>query len=280
MTIFKKAKDLSDYLNQEKSKGKKIGLVPTMGALHEGHLSLIRSCKQSNDITVCSIFVNPTQFNNPEDFRHYPITIEKDIEQLIFNNCDVTFLPAVEEIYPSDYVKKQYELGPVETILEGFYRPGHFQGVCQVVDRLLEIIRPDNLYLGQKDFQQCIVIKKLIMLLGKKNEIRLNIEPTIREADGLAMSSRNLRLNAEQRGLANSIYRELSYIKQHLKDKSLNELKISAKDHLTQKGFKVDYVEIANENDLSTAEDTSGKLVALAAAATGNVRLIDNLVLN
>lgn len=280
MIIFKKTKQLSDYINQEKSDGKKVGLVPTMGALHEGHLSLIRTCKQCNDITVCSIFVNPTQFNNAEDFKHYPVTIEKDMERLVFNHCDVLFLPAVEEIYPADFVKKHYQLGAIENILEGFYRPGHFQGVCQVVDRLLEIIKPDNLYLGQKDFQQCIVIKKLIALLGKENEIRLNIEPTIREADGLAMSSRNLLLNEQQREIANSIFKELNYIKQHFKQTPLDQLKISAKDHLTRKGFKVDYVEIANEDDLSTAVDTSGKLVALAAAATGPVRLIDNLVLN
>lgn len=280
MIIFKKAKQLSDFIDQQKADKKKIGLVPTMGALHEGHLSLIKTCKQSNDICVCSIFVNPTQFNNAEDFKHYPITVEKDIEQLVYNNCDVLFLPGVEEIYPADYLKKTYDLGNIENILEGFYRPGHFQGVCEVVDRLLQIIEPDNLYLGQKDFQQCIVIKKLISLLGKENEIKLNIAPTVREADGLAMSSRNLRLNDEQRKLASSIFNELNFIKEHFKDQPLNELKKSAENHLTQKGFKVDYVEIANENDLSTAVSSSGKLVALAAAATGNIRLIDNIVLN
>lgn len=280
MIIFKKAKQLSDYIKQQKADAKKIGLVPTMGALHQGHLSLIKTCHQSNDISVCSIFVNPTQFNNPEDFKHYPVTIEKDIEQLVFNNCDVLFLPNVEEIYPAGYVKKNYNLGNIENILEGFYRPGHFQGVCEVVDRLLEIIEPDNLYLGQKDFQQCIVIKKLISLLEKEDVIKLNIAPTIREADGLAMSSRNLRLNDEQRKLANSIFKELNFIKEHFKDQPLDELKQAAESHLRQKGFKVDYVEIANENDLSTAVNVSEKLVALAAAATGNIRLIDNIVLN
>jgi pantoate--beta-alanine ligase len=241
---------------------------------------LIDTCKNSNDITVCSIFVNPAQFNNSDDLKNYPVTTAKDIEQLISHQCDILFLPLVKEMYPSNFVKKQYALGEIENRLEGYFRPGHFQGVCQAVDRLLQIIQPHDLYLGQKDYQQCMVIKKLLEITEREDAIKLNIVPTLRETDGLAMSSRNLRLNEEQRQLAASIFNELNFIKEHIHNRSLEELKKKAGEHLIQKGFKVDYVEIANAEDLSVATGTSGKLVALAAATTGNVRLIDNIVLN
>jgi pantoate--beta-alanine ligase len=280
MIIFKKAKQLSNYIDQQRKEGKQIGFVPTMGALHNGHLFLIDTCKNSNDITVCSIFVNPAQFNNPDDLKNYPVTTVKDIEQLISHQCDVLFLPDIEEMYPPNFAKKQFELGEIENKLEGYYRPGHFQGVCQAVDRLLQIVQPDNLYMGQKDFQQCMVVKKLLQITGREETVRLNIVSTVREADGLAMSSRNVRLNEVQRKLATTIFKELNFIKEHIHEHSLEELKKNAGEHLIQKGFKVDYVEIANAKDLSTATDTSDKLVALAAATTGNIRLIDNVVLN
>ncbi len=280
MIIFKKAKELSDQINQQKKEGKKVGFVPTMGALHKGHLSLVESSKASNDLVVVSIFVNPTQFNNPDDFKHYPITIEKDIKQLLASKCDILFLPSVEEIYPTGYIKKIYPLGELETILEGKHRPGHFQGVCEVVDLLLEIVQPHQLYLGQKDFQQCMVIKKLLQITNREDKIELAIATTIREEDGLAMSSRNLRLTEEQRKLAPFIFKELSFIKKHIHVRSIAQLKKEAEDHLAQKGFKVDYVEIAKADDLSAAKDNSGKLVALVAASAGDIRLIDNLVLN
>lgn len=280
MIIFKKAKQLSDYITQQKKEGKKIGFVPTMGALHNGHLYLIDVCKSSNHITICSIFVNPTQFNNPDDLKNYPVTTANDIEQLVSHQCDVLFLPSVEEIYPANYVKKHYDLGDIENKLEGYHRPGHFQGVCQVVDILLQMVQPNNLYMGQKDYQQCMVIKKLLEITGRENDIELNIVATVREADGLAMSSRNLRLNEEQRKLATSIFKELSFIKEHFHNHSFDELKKNATEHLMQKGFKVDYVEIATAEDLCPATGNRVKLVALAAATTGNIRLIDNMVLN
>src|ERR671912_2232392 len=143
MILFKKAKNLSNYISKQKKSNLKIGFIPTMGALHEGHLSLIAASKKENAVTVCSIFVNPTQFNNQEDFKHYPITIEKDIEKLLNAGCDILFLPPREEIYPQGFVAKKYDLGELETVLEGLYRPGHFQGVCQVVDKLMEIVQPD-----------------------------------------------------------------------------------------------------------------------------------------
>lgn len=280
MIIFKKAKQLSQYIDKQKNEGKRVGFVPTMGALHEGHLALVNECNKVNDITVCSIFVNPAQFNNADDLKHYPVSTETDIAQLVGHDCDILFLPTVEEMYPPGYVKKYYALGDIETKLEGYYRPGHFQGVCQAVDRLLELVQPHTLYLGQKDYQQCMVIRTLLELTGRNQQIDLQIVSTVREADGLAMSSRNLRLNKEQRQQANSIFKELNAIKENLYQYSLDELKQKANKHLAEEGFKVDYIEIANADDLSTASSASGKLVALAAATTGNVRLIDNIVLN
>ena len=165
MLIFKEAAELSSYL-----KNPKIGFVPTMGALHEGHISLVQRAKKENEVVVCSIFINPSQFNNADDFNKYPVTLEKDTEHLIEAQCDILFLPSVDEMYPSSHVKKTYPLGPIENLLEGKYRPGHFQGVCEVVDRLLEIVNPYQIYLGQKDYQQCMVIKKLIQILGKENQ--------------------------------------------------------------------------------------------------------------
>jgi pantoate--beta-alanine ligase len=280
MIIFKKAKPLSDYLEHQRKQGKKVGFVPTMGALHEGHLSLIDTSKKFNDLTVCSIFVNPAQFNNVDDLKNYPVTTASDIEKLLNHKCNALLLPTVDEMYPTGYVKKHYNLGDIENRLEGFFRPGHFQGVCQAVDRLLEIVQPHNFYLGQKDYQQCMVVNKLMQITGRQESMQLNIVQTVREKDGLAMSSRNLRLSDEQRRLANSIFTELNHIKQHIHQYPFEHLKKDVTEHLTQKGFKVDYVEIANANDLTPATSSSGKLVALAAATTGNIRLIDNMILN
>jgi pantoate--beta-alanine ligase len=279
MIVFKQAGELTGYLERERKKGKKTGFAPTMGALHEGHLSLVRSSRSENDLTICSIFINPTQFNNAEDLRLYPVTIEKDIEMLVAAGCDILFLPERSEIYPPGYEAKHYDLGNIENILEGFYRPGHFQGVCQVVERLLEIVLTDHLYLGQKDFQQCMVIKKMLELTGNNGSVELKIMPTIREADGMAMSSRNLRLSKEERSLALTIFNELCTIKAGRKNFDFEQLKENAIDHLKDKGFVVDYVEICNATNLSPASDPEGDLVALVAATIGQVRLIDNMLL-
>ena len=264
MIIFKKASQLSQYLQQQRKSGKKTGFVPTMGALHEGHLSLIDVCREQNDLTICSIFINPTQFNNPEDFKHYPITLEKDLDQLIRSGCDVLFLPSVDEIYQQDHFKKHYDLGELEHILEGHYRPGHFQGVCEVVDRLLNIILPHQIYLGQKDYQQCMVIKKLIGILGLQDQIAIHIQPTRREPDGLAMSSRNLRLSAGQRSQAPALYKALNGIRQHLESKPLDKLESEARQFLVHKGFDVDYVTIARAEDLGHPNQHKEPLVAQA----------------
>jgi pantoate--beta-alanine ligase len=280
MVIFKNSEQISSFLSGAAHNKKIIGFVPTMGALHEGHLSLIRSSKEQNDLTVCSIFINPSQFNNQEDLERYPVTIEKDIELLISSGCDVLFYPTVEQIYPPGYQKKNYPLGTIETIFEGQYRPGHFQGVCEVVDRLLDIIQPQTLYVGQKDYQQCMVIQKLLELKGKEKETMLMVEPTMREPDGLAMSSRNLRLSETDRQKAATLNKVLTFVKDNLGQLPLKVLKRKAKNELEEEGFVVDYMEIADARTLEPVHSYSDKLVALAAATINNVRLIDNVVLN
>ncbi|HQR01195.1 MAG TPA: pantoate--beta-alanine ligase [Ferruginibacter sp.] len=280
MIIFKKAADIGIFLQQKRQNNPKTGFVPTMGALHQGHISLIESARSENDVVVCSIFVNPTQFNDPKDFQNYPITIENDIDLLEKAGCDALFLPAVEEMYPAGLEnKKTYALGYLETVLEGRYRPGHFQGVCQVVHRLLTIVPADRLYLGQKDFQQCMVIRKMIEL--ENLPIETVICPTLRETDGLAMSSRNMRLDKEAREKAVEISRTLLHIKSSLKTGDLSELKTAAVEQLNRTGFKTDYVEIADADTLELIGRWDGKrkLVALCAAFLGEVRLIDNMLL-
>ena len=283
MILFKKAAELSEYTDDQRRNGKRTGFAPTMGALHAGHISLVEYSKMENDITVSSIFINPSQFNDPKDFEKYPVTIERDIEMLEAAGCDLLFIPSVQEIYPSGFNHtKKYELGFLETVLEGKYRPGHYQGVCMVMERLLKIVMPDNLYLGQKDYQQCMVIKKLIEMIGLDKIINVNICPTLREADGLAMSSRNMRLNKEERESAATIFKALSLIKSNAGFKNIELLEQDAKKVLEEKKFKVDYVEIANADNLEEIKNWDGKkkMVALTAAYLNDIRLIDNLILN
>jgi pantoate--beta-alanine ligase len=280
MILFKKAGDINNFLIKKRKQGNTAGFIPTMGALHKGHISLLQTAKKNETISVCSIFVNPTQFNDSKDFENYPSTIEKDIDQLEKAGCDILFLPALTEMYPAGVKStKQYDLGYLETVLEGKYRPGHFQGVCQVVHRLLDIIPADQLYLGQKDYQQCMVIKKLVELENIKTNI--SICPTLREPDGLAMSSRNIRLPDNKREKAVQLFETLSYIKNHIKPGNSEALLQNLVQNLTTEGFKVDYLEIANSDTLELLPDWDGKtaLVALIAAFSGDVRLIDNMLL-
>lgn len=280
MIIFKQVSGLESFIKNAKAQGKKIGFVPTMGALHQGHISLVNTSLQHNDITVSSIFVNPTQFNNAADLEKYPVTIEADIDKLEAAGCDALLIPAAHEMYPPGFVPIHYQLGYLETILEGAFRPGHYQGVCQIVDKLLALVQPDNLYLGQKDYQQCMVIKTMVGLRNFKTDI--HVEETIRETDGLAMSSRNARLDARQRAKAGSIFKALSDIKKQLKPGSLDALTRSATDYLTAEGFQVDYVAIAGANDLQLLQHWDGTTptVTLIAAALDDIRLIDNMLLS
>lgn len=283
MIILKKAAEIRQWLDNQANKGKNIGFAPTMGALHPGHISLIESSRTQNEVTVSSIFINPTQFNDPKDFEKYPVTLEKDIEMLETSGCDVLFLPSITEMYPQGVKNRMhYELGFLETVFDGQYRPGHFQGVCTVVHRLLEIVQPDNLYLGQKDYQQCMVINKLTALINMSEQIKIKICPTLREADGLAMSSRNMRLNHEERIIAPLIYQSMILLRDDLQAGNLTELKENGKKFLTQAGFKVDYFEVADARSLKTVDEYDGKqkLVCLVAAFLNEVRLIDNMLLN
>ena len=281
MIIFKKRIDISNYIVNYKKTSGKIGFIPTMGALHKGHISLIEASKRTDTLTICSIFVNPTQFNNTADFEKYPVTIEKDIDMLEKAGCNVLFLPSVEEIYPADSsTTLPYELGFIETVLDGKYRPGHFQGVCNVVQRLLDIVQPNTIYLGQKDYQQCIIIKKLTELIQSPTQII--ICPTLRESDGLAMSSRNMRLTSVERMKAVKISEVLLFIKQEIKPGNLQDLKQRCINYLTNEGYNVDYVEIADATNLILLQNWDGKtkLVALVAAFLNEVRLIDNRIVN
>ena len=283
MILFKKAEDLHIYLEKQRKSGKKYGFVPTMGALHEGHISLIEASRKTNDLTVCSIFINPTQFNDQSDFEKYPVTLEKDITKLHMANCDVVFQPLVGEMYPhGTSVIRRYDLGYLEQILEGTYRPGHFQGVCAIVHRLLDIVKPDHLYIGQKDYQQCMVIKKLIEIIGMDSLVRLHISPTLREPGGLAMSSRNSRLSSGERKKATAIFQTLLFVKENIASGDLDDLKKAAEKKLSEDGFKVDYVEVAAAESLQLTKHWDGKekLVVLAAAYLNEVRLIDNLLVN
>jgi len=281
MIIFKKRIDISNYIVNYKKTSGKIGFIPTMGALHKGHISLIEASKKTDTLTICSIFVNPTQFNNTADFEKYPVTIEKDIDMLEKAGCNVLFLPSVEEIYPADSsTTLPYELGFIETVLDGKYRTGHFQGVCNVVQRLLDIVQPNTIYLGQKDYQQCMIIKKLTELIQSPTQII--ICPTLRESDGLAMSSRNMRLTSVERIKAVKISEVLLFIKQEIKPGNLQDLKQRCINYLTNEGYNVDYVEIADATNLTLLQNWDGKkkLVALVAAFLNEVRLIDNRIVN
>jgi pantoate--beta-alanine ligase len=281
MIIFKKGLPLQNRLKQLKNINKKIGFVPTMGALHNGHLALIEQSKSPDTTTVCSIFVNPTQFNDKKDFEKYPVTIENDIYLLEKANTDILFIPAVDEIYPDGLATNfSYDLGYLETMLEGFYRPGHFQGVCRVMHKLLNIVQPDDLFMGQKDYQQCMVIKRLIELY--KIPTQLHLVPTRREESGLAMSSRNVRLSDEAKQKASAIFKALGFIKNNISSLSIDQLKEKATAIILDAGFeKIDYIEICDADSLMPLNKfQQTKMVALAAAFTEGVRLIDNMLLN
>ncbi|MBX9783129.1 MAG: pantoate--beta-alanine ligase [Chitinophagaceae bacterium] len=282
MLIFHQAHQLQNYLSVERNRGKRIGFAPTMGALHQGHLSLIEESKKQCDVTVCSIFVNPTQFNSASDFEKYPVTIKNDMQLLLEAGCTVLFLPSTIEIYPSGTNNLAvYDLGFLETVLEGPTRPGHFQGVCQVMDQLLSIVMPHHLFMGRKDYQQCMVVKRLIELKGWVQNIQFHACPTLREPDGLATSSRNMRLNEEERRSAVWISKTLLMMKEELQPGSLVQLKQKAFSELQRHGFKTDYAEIANADTLELVNEWNGAapLVGLIAAFCGDVRLIDNMTL-
>ena len=280
MIILKTGLELSILLEKITCNGT-IGYVPTMGALHEGHLSLIKKCKSESTFTVCSIFVNPTQFNDKSDFEKYPVKLEEDIALLIQAGCDILFLPNVKELYPDGTTLETYNLGALETIWEGKFRPGHFQGVCQVVQRLLSIIKPNKLFMGQKDYQQCMIIQQLIHLIDFKTE--LVICSTIREASGLAMSSRNVRLSLKAKTAAVAIFDSMQYVKDNLSSNELENIKAKVTSNLMINEFSsIDYIAICNALTLEslTKYDSSVPVVVMIAAFIDGVRLIDNMLIS
>lgn len=282
MVICTTKQAVDAYCKRERLKNASIGFVPTMGALHQGHLSLIRESKKKTRLTVCSIFINPTQFNNTSDFEKYPVTLEADIEQLKSAGTDILFLPTTQEIYPQGTMAlEKYSLGKLETLLEGHYRPEHFQGVCQVVHRLLNAVHPNILFLGQKDYQQCLVIQKLITLIRKNIEVC--IVPTIREANGLAMSSRNMRLSSKALQQASAIYKAMVYMQENIQQQSLVDVEQKAKEILFKNGFTtIDYIAIVEANTLMpiTQIHQGQKIAIMVAAFIEDVRLIDNILLD
>ncbi|MCF8451264.1 MAG: pantoate--beta-alanine ligase [Taibaiella sp.] len=281
MVILKRVKDIQEYLDSKRLAGVQIGFVPTMGALHDGHISLVQKCNDDGMLSVCSIFLNPTQFNDKSDLAKYPVSIDGDIELLLRAGCHVLFLPDVEDIYPDGEAQMPtFDFGYLENILEGASRPGHFKGVGQVVARLLSIVQPHNLYLGRKDYQQCLVIRRLIDILGL-NETKVIICPTRREPDGLAMSSRNRRLTEPQRTIAGTIYQCLVSMQTKSESGKFALVRKECEELLVAKGFVPEYIALANARDLSLLEDYTSTvpMIALITARIGNIRLIDNMLI-
>ena len=277
MKIFTTKKGLSSFLDDQKLSGKRVGYVATMGALHDGHISLIKLSKERSDITVCSIFVNPTQFNDPKDLDRYPRPVEQDIEKLKRAGNDVLFLPEVNEMY-GENESWHIDLGNLENVLEGKFRPGHFQGVTQVVKKFFDIIKPDVAFFGQKDFQQFRVIAKMVTLL--KLPVELVMCPIMRDSDGLALSSRNIHLSKTEREQALSLSAALYQAKDNFETKTFGELKKDVEDFLNNRpGIKPEYFELADAETLNPADESSKGVVALVAAYVGKTRLIDNLIL-
>ena len=280
MKIFKKRDQLKSFLEESKKNRKTIGFVPTMGALHKGHLFLIEQAKKKNDIVVASIFVNPTQFNNQEDLDNYPKTLEKDIELLESVFCDVLFAPTVSEIYHENIVSEKFDFDGLEHQMEGKFRPGHFDGVGTIVKTLFEIVSPKNAYFGEKDFQQLQIIKKLVA----KNQLPISIKgcAIFREKDGLAMSSRNARLTTEQRNVAPLIYKVLKKVKKKFQEETFEEIAEWVENQFKNHPFlQLEYFTIADEKSLKSIniKEIDTKYRAFIAVFAGNIRLIDNIQL-
>jgi len=272
---------LEKALTEWKSIGFSVGFVPTMGALHQGHLSLIERAISENDKVVCSIFINPTQFNNQDDLVSYPIQIDKDLALLRKMNCDLVFTPEIKDMYPQGNEIQQFELNGLDVLMEGAHRPGHFDGVCTIVNKLFNLIKPKNAYFGQKDFQQLAIIRQL----NKTQKFKINIVgcPIIRDENGLAMSSRNMLLNKKERLIAAKIYHILTSAKAQFFTNNIENVKSFVKKELNNVSvFSTDYVEIVHAQTLQPLNDGEKKEPAVLCVAVflGSIRLIDNILLN
>lgn len=280
MKIFKHIAPLKTFLKGLRVSGKSIGLVPTMGALHQGHLALVRASQEENDVTVSTIFVNPAQFNNATDLSKYPRTPDRDTDLLEEVRCDVLFIPENDEIYPCQSTIR-LDFGPLDKVMEGQFRPGHFSGVALIVSKLFHIVEPDRAYFGQKDWQQFAIIHQLVKEFNFPLELRR--VPTLREKDGLALSSRNQRLSADLRDSANIFYRALRHARTRLMDgatismvkNEVNAMFVSAP------AVKLEYFEVADKKNLITLENVKAadQTILCIAGYVGDVRLIDNMLL-
>ena len=281
MKVFKTKKELKMYLSEFRSENATIGFVPTMGALHKGHLSLLHASSKNNDLTIASIFVNPTQFNKREDLDNYPRTLEHDLVLLEKNLCDVVFIPSIDEIYTNGVLSQHFDFDGLENEMEGKYREGHFNGVGTIVKKLFEIVLPTNAYFGEKDFQQLQIVRKLV----KKSTLKINVIScaTHRETNGLAMSSRNSRLTSEERDAASIIFQILCAVKN-----KIGKIPLKAIDQWVSEQFekhplfKLEYFTIANEETLKKISEISPQknYRAFIAVYAREVRLIDTISLN
>lgn len=277
MHIFETIKETQEFVIEARKKGQTIGFVPTMGALHEGHLELMRRAKRENDLLAVSIFVNPIQFNNPEDLKKYPRVLDHDLKLLQSVKCDFVFTPSEQEMYPEPPTDT-FNFGPLEHVMEGAFRPGHFNGVAIVVKKLFQIVEPHRGYFGEKDYQQLAIIKTLV----EQEHFPIAIVPCaiVREEDGLAMSSRNTRLTAEERKLAPEIYRILTTVAGQSKNMDPKALQLFGRQQFDQvKAFETEYFELADDRQLQPIEGWKEKqgVRAFVALTLGNVRLIDNI---
>lgn len=280
MKIYKTVKGLQRQLEKERKDGNSIGFVPTMGALHDGHMSLLEKANKKNDISVVSVFVNPTQFNEKSDLKKYPRTLQKDAALLKDHGCNYVFAPSEKQIYPKgDKVTVDLDISSFAQYMEGPNRPGHFEGVVQVVHRLLDIVAPNHLFMGQKDFQQFTIINHMLKTLKMKT--KLVVCPIKREKDGLAMSSRNARLDPKLRSQCAVLYETLCFVKDNQNKYKAQTLEKKALGKMTMKNFKPEYFSIADGTTLAPVKDISKHkyVVACTAVWTKNVRLIDNMIL-
>ncbi|OYU97766.1 MAG: pantoate--beta-alanine ligase [Bacteroidetes bacterium B1(2017)] len=278
MILFQSTSDLRSYISEQKAKNLRIGFVPTMGALHAGHLSLIKIARQKCDLVVCSIFVNPTQFNVASDLETYPRPLSNDIRLLSEGFCDVLFNPSVDEVYGNDFTKDSSDdYGSFIHLLEGASRPGHFDGVITVVKKLFLLVQPDEVFFGQKDYQQCLVIQTLI----ERNFpfINFNLCPIARENNGLAMSSRNVRLSKEEFELASDLFKNLTHILTNWKENAWLDALLEARTFLSKKPFELEYLEVCDQFTLEPLKAFKPNAIALVAVQLGKTRLIDNLLL-
>ncbi|RNI26936.1 pantoate--beta-alanine ligase [Rufibacter latericius] len=271
--------DIRRHTELLRQQGKRIGFVPTMGALHEGHLSLLRAAKKQNDVTVCSVFVNPVQFNNAEDYRLYPRLLEKDAQMLDQEGCDILFAPTSEEMYRQKAILS-FDFGELERVMEGAHRPGHFNGVATVVSKLFHLVKPHQAFFGQKDLQQFAIVQQLVLDLSF--DLELVCFPIIREEDGLAMSSRNRRLSSGQRQVAPKLFEALQLLREKLRTATVEEARKEAEAFLALfPEIRLEYLEVVHAQTLQPLEEVNENVpVALCLAAfLGEVRLIDNVLL-